>query len=89
MFPTPKITHCFICIFYYNYLYREEAMEMKLVKKTYLLPQKLIDKTKRALKARTETEAIIRALEDIVFNQTLLQWDQRNTGRLKIKNGYG
>jgi hypothetical protein len=36
-------------------------------KKTYNLPPDLIDRAKRILKARTETEAIIRSLEEVAF----------------------
>ena len=37
------------------------------VKKTYNLPPELIARAKRVLNARTETEAIIRSLEEIAF----------------------
>lgn len=36
-------------------------------KKTYNLPPDLIDRAKRILNARTETEAIIRSLEAVAF----------------------
>jgi hypothetical protein len=37
------------------------------VKKTYNLPPELVQRAKRVLKARTETEAIVISLEDAVF----------------------
>ncbi len=37
------------------------------VKKTYNLPPKLVTRARRVLNARTETEAVIRSLEDLVF----------------------
>ena len=37
------------------------------VKKTYNLPPELIARAKRILKARTETEAIVRSLEEVAF----------------------
>ena len=37
------------------------------VKKTYNLPAPLIERVRRFFKVRTETEAIIRALEEIAF----------------------
>jgi hypothetical protein len=36
-------------------------------KKTYNLPPELIERAKRVLKVRTETEAIIRSLEEVLF----------------------
>jgi hypothetical protein len=37
------------------------------VKKTYNLPPELVQRAKRVLKARTETEAIVISLEEAVF----------------------
>jgi hypothetical protein len=41
------------------------------VKKTYNLPPELVQRAKRVLKARTETEAIVISLEDAVFMDEL------------------
>jgi citrate lyase beta subunit len=41
------------------------------VKKTYNLPPDLVQRAKRVLKARTETEAIVISLEDAVFMSDL------------------
>ena len=62
---------------------------MKVVKKTYLLPQQLITQVKRAFKARTETEAIIRVLEEYAFSAWHASWLKKNSGKLKIKDLYG
>lgn len=37
------------------------------VKKTYNLPPALVSRAKRILKVRTETEAIVRSLEEVAF----------------------
>jgi len=37
------------------------------VRKTYNLPPVLLERAKRILKARTETEAIVRSLEGVAF----------------------
>lgn len=37
------------------------------VKKTYNLPPALLARAKRILKARTETETIVRSLEEVAF----------------------
>jgi hypothetical protein len=37
------------------------------VKKTYNLPPALIRRAKRVLNARTETEAIVRSLQEVAF----------------------
>jgi hypothetical protein len=43
------------------------ARRRHTVKKTYNLPPDLIARVKRIFKARTETEAIVRSLEEIAF----------------------
>jgi hypothetical protein len=62
---------------------------MKVVKKTYLLPQQLITQVKRAFKAKTETEAIIRVLEEYAFSSRIASWHKKNRGKLKIQDLYG
>jgi len=42
-------------------------MARRAVKKTYNLPPDLIARAKRVLKARTETEAIVRSLREVAF----------------------
>ncbi|MBI3541454.1 MAG: hypothetical protein HY073_04890 [Deltaproteobacteria bacterium] len=58
-------------------------------KKTLLLPQNLINKMKRNFKVKTDTQAVIRAMEEMAFQKEVLGWFIRNQGRLKIKNVYG
>ena len=43
------------------------ATRRATVKKTYNLPPELVSRAKRILKVRTETEAIVRSLEEIAF----------------------
>ena len=64
-------------------------IKMKVKKKTYLLPQNLINKMKKRFKVRTETEAIIRAMKEIEFQNELIRWHERNKGKLKIDDIYG
>ena len=61
---------------------------MNVQKKTYLLPQKLISEMKQTFGTRTETEAIIRAMQEVSFRMSLAQWHRKNAGRLKIRNLY-
>jgi hypothetical protein len=42
-------------------------MPAATVKKTYNLPPKLLSRAKRILGARTETQAVVRSLEEVVF----------------------
>ena len=62
---------------------------METQKKTYLLPQKLIDEMKKTFQTKTETEALIQAMKEIALQNTLVKWHLRNSGRLKVKNLYG
>lgn len=41
------------------------------VKKTYNLPPKLVKQVKRILHAKTETEAIVRSLQEVAFMNEL------------------
>ena len=52
------------------------------VKKTYNLPPALVTKAKRILKARTETEAIIRSLEDVAFMDDVARAVRATGGRI-------
>ncbi len=61
---------------------------MKSAKKTYLLPQSLINEVKRTFGVKTETEAIIRSMQEVSFRNHLVKWHSKNGGRLKIKNPY-
>lgn len=58
-------------------------------KKTYLLPQGLINEMKKTFGTRTETEAIINAMEEVSFRRKLVQWHEKNRGSFKIDNVYG
>jgi len=62
---------------------------MKVRKKTYLLPQKLINSVKNAYGAKTETDAIIKALEEVAFQNEILKLHRQFKGRLKIRDVYG
>jgi len=42
-------------------------MRAATAKKTYNLPPKLVSRAKRILRVRTETEAVVRSLEEVVF----------------------
>lgn len=58
------------------------------VRKTYLLPQGLINQVKKIFHAKTETEAIIRAMQELTLQNGLLKWNKKNKGQLSIKNLY-
>lgn len=61
----------------------------KIVKKTYLLPENLIKKTKKLFNTKTETEALIKMMERIVLQAELLAWDKKHAGKMKIRDLYG
>ena len=42
-------------------------MRSATVKKTYNLPPKLLSRARRILGVRTETQAVVRSLEEVVF----------------------
>jgi hypothetical protein len=52
------------------------------VKKTYNLPPRLVARAKRVFKVRTETEAIVRSLEDVVFMDDVERAIRATGGRL-------
>lgn len=54
------------------------------VKKTYNLPQELIAHAKRHFGVRTETEAIIRALEQIAYMDRVEKAVRATAGKLPL-----
>jgi hypothetical protein len=52
------------------------------VKKTYNLPPELVARAKRILRARTETEAIIRSLEEVAHDDEIERIARKVGGRL-------
>jgi hypothetical protein len=52
------------------------------VKKTYNLPPALLSRAKRILKARTETETIVRSLEEVAFMDEVARAVRAVGGRL-------
>lgn len=48
-------------------LLKNVRMSAATLKKTYNLPPKLLSRVKRILGARTETQAVVRSLEEVVF----------------------
>ncbi|MEZ0314911.1 MAG: hypothetical protein ACAI38_24330 [Myxococcota bacterium] len=57
-------------------------MRSATAKKTYNLPVKLIARAKRVLKAKTETEAIVRSLEEVAFMDDVERAVRAASGRL-------
>jgi len=51
-------------------------------KKTWLLDQTLIDRVRRAYKSKTETEAVTRALENVVFQEEIVKALRQTAGRI-------
>ena len=54
----------------------------RTVKKTYNLPPRLIARAKRVFRVGTETEAIVRSLEDTVFMNEVERAIRATGGRL-------
>jgi len=54
----------------------------RTVKKTYNLPPRLIARAKRVFRVGTETEAIVRSLEDTVFMNDVERAIRATGGRL-------
>lgn len=52
------------------------------VKKTYNLPPDLIERARRIFRVRTETEAIVRSLEEIAHEDDVQRMIRRTAGRL-------
>ena len=53
-----------------------------MVKKTYNLPPDLIERARRILRAKTETETIIRSLEEVAQDDEIGRAIRRSGGRL-------
>jgi hypothetical protein len=51
-------------------------------KKTWLLDQTLIDRVRRAYKSKTETEAVTRALENVVFQEEIVRALRQTAGKI-------
>ena len=58
------------------------AKSAALVKKTYNLPPDLISRVTRIFKARTETEAVIRALREMTFMDDVTRALRSTSGKL-------
>lgn len=58
-------------------------------KKTYLLPQDLIETVQAIFETKTETEALVKAMEEVALRHQLSQWHLRNQGQLRFQNLYG
>ena len=52
------------------------------MKKTYNLPPELVSRAKQILRARTETEAIVRSLEEVTHDDQIHRAVRRAGGRL-------
>lgn len=52
------------------------------MKKTYNLPPELVSRAKRILHARTETEAIVRSLEEVAHEDDIHRAVRRAGGKL-------
>jgi hypothetical protein len=52
------------------------------VKKTYNLPPRLVARVKRLLRTRTETEAIVRCMEDVAYMEEVQRAVRASSGRL-------
>lgn len=51
-------------------------------KKTWLLDQALIDRVRRVYKSKTETEAVTRALENVVFQEEVVRALRQTAGKI-------
>lgn len=52
------------------------------IKKTFNLPPDLVSRVKRILKARTETEAIVRCMEEVAFMDDVERTLRATGGRI-------
>lgn len=59
----------------------QEKIRQNKVKKTFRINPALVEEVRRLLGARTETEAIERALEQIRFKTDLRRWINRTSGK--------
>lgn len=58
-----------------------ETIRRNKVKKTFRINPRLVEEVRRLLGARTETEAIERALEQVRFKTDIRKWIDRSAGR--------
>jgi hypothetical protein len=58
------------------------AHRANTVKKTYNLPPELVARAKRILHARTETEAIVRSLQEVADEDEIARAVRKTGGRL-------
>lgn len=58
-----------------------ETVRKNKIKKTFRINPKLVEEVRRILGARTETEAIERALEQVRFKTDIRKWIDRSAGR--------
>lgn len=61
---------------------------MTYKKKTYILPQELINEMKSIFKSKTETDAIVSAMCEISIKKQLLQWHAKNKGKGRLRQLY-
>jgi hypothetical protein len=59
------------------------ARRTATVKKTYNLPPDLVSRAKQILHARTETEAIVRSLQEIAYEDEIHRAVRRVGGRAR------
>ena len=57
-------------------------MRASTVKKTYNLPPRLVSKAKRILGVKTETQAIVRSLEEVTFMDEVEKAVRKASGKL-------
>lgn len=58
------------------------SSRQRTVKKTYNLPPRLVARARRVFKVRTETEAIVRSLEEALFMDDVERAVRATGGRL-------
>jgi Arc/MetJ family transcription regulator len=63
--------------------------EKKVVRKNMRLRQDLIDRAKRVLGTKTETETVERALELVTFRQEVMEGIERIAGTGGVEDIYG
>ena len=56
-------------------------MPLKTCKKTYNLPPDLVRRVKRVMRAKTETEAIVRCMSEVAFMDDVERAVKRTGGR--------
>ena len=63
-------------------LWETVRMKSASVKKTYNLPPKLVARAKHILGVRTETQAVVRSLEEVVFLDSVDRAVRESAGKL-------